>query len=120
MEQEKGLTKENTKKLFKWEGKKEIVWILFIFAVLFIAWAYNSETKICKEIQKTDCYQRCSFDEAVRQMQLENPDYQFNCDYETKRCDVSGVGWGDTSLGIGGFNITFKEGDTNNSLKDTR
>lgn len=115
--------KEAMKKLFKWEGKKEIVWILFILFVFFIAWAYSKETKLCKEMQATDCYKKCSFEDAVEKVRLANPRLGFKCDYETLNCQVSGVDIGDTNF-MGGFNITFKSnesaGDTNSSFKDTR
>jgi len=123
-EKEKGLKKDNIKKLFKWEGKKEIIWILFILAIFFIAWAYSKETKSCKEMQTTSCYKKCSFEFAVEEMRLANPELGFKCDYETLNCQVSGVDIGDTNF-MGGFNITFKgneseAGDTNSSFKDTR
>jgi hypothetical protein len=121
MEQEKGLKKDNIKKLFKWEGKKEIIWILFILFVFFIAWAYSKETKSCKEMQATDCYKKCSFEDAVEKVRLANPELQFTCSYETLNCEFSGTNIPDL---MGGFNITFKgnesAGDTNNSFKDTR
>jgi len=46
---------KETKNLFKWEGKKEIFWIVFIIFVLFISWAYNRDMEVCREnIERTD------------------------------------------------------------------
>lgn len=44
-----------TKKLFKWEGKKEIFWIVFIILILFASWGYYKDKKICKMILDNPC-----------------------------------------------------------------
>ena len=109
-----------TSKLFTWEGiKKELFWIFFILFIIFIAWSYNSETKVCKEIQKTECFSMCYFDEGVKRMQLENPDLQFMCNRSTLSCDVYGVS-GLAPKFTGGFNITIQSGDSNNSFQNPR
>ena len=106
--------------LFKWEGiKKELFWIFFILFIVFIAWSYNSETSACKEVQKTECYSKCSFDEGVRLMQEENPSLQFFCNYTTKACMVSGVAGMDFKF-KGGINITINDSYSNNSFQNPR
>jgi Zn/Cd-binding protein ZinT len=115
---DRGFKKDNVKKLFKWEGTKEIMWILFILLMLFIGWAYNSETKSCRSMQTTDCFKQCSFKEAVEKIRLENPTLSFQCNNNTLTCDFSGVEEGGLKKFIEGDTITNTS--TNNSLSDTR
>lgn len=46
----------NVKKLFKWEGKKELLWIGFVLLILFCAWAYKRDTELCKAVALEPCY----------------------------------------------------------------
>lgn len=70
-EKQKGMTKENLKKLisFKWNANEVIITIMIIM-MLLLAFAYNNETKKCRdwitpmfkgdaEDCKTVCDQRC-------------------------------------------------------------
>lgn len=112
-----------TKKLFKWEGiKKEGIWIAIFLMMFLLAWAYNAETKDVRVIIKTDCYQTCLFDKAVKDIQLRYPGLMMDCNRTTNTCIYSGV----PSLQENSFydemkelNISFLEDDTNNSRTDT-
>ena len=51
----KGLTPENTKKLFKWEGKKEFIWIGGIILVALASYGYWVDMQVCQEIINDPC-----------------------------------------------------------------
>ena len=108
----KGFTKENTKKLFGWGGwKKEIGWIVIFLMFMLLIYAYYSETKSCVEMQKTECFNYCIFDQAVEQLQFANPGVTILCDRETLMCIMSGV-QGIVPVvpsEIGGLTINFTE-----------
>jgi len=50
-------------KLFKWEGKKELIWVAFIALVLLSAWAYKRDTALCKKV----AIDPCTYCDAERQ-----------------------------------------------------
>jgi len=79
-----------------------------------MAYGYYKDKQELQRITKTDCYMKCYFEESVRIMVAENPDLQFNCNYETFSCEVFGV-YREIPKFMGGLNITLK-GDINNSF----
>jgi len=104
----RGLTKDNTKQLFKWEGwKKELMWIIIFIIFFIMVWAYYTETKSCKDMIQTECFKTCSFENAVEKVRKANPTATFLCNYETLSCEMSGVA-GDL-LNVGGLNLTIND-----------
>lgn len=80
------------KKKIGWEGiKKELPWILFWLAVLFLAWSYYQDKEELKAITEEECYKLCSWDKAVEEIRIRNPGVTFDCNYEANKCTYHGV-----------------------------
>ena len=77
-------------KLFKWEGKKEIFWILFFLLLFFLTYAYFRDTKACNEVLKSDCYLECKFYETINGYQAGGIT-PTDCNYETNTCYFAGI-----------------------------
>lgn len=87
---------EEVKKLFKWEGfKKEIPWILFCIGILIAGYGYyDIKTRYNKFLNDPctgRCVWDCNIDEVIENLQKEYPGTTINCDYEVKKCFISGV-----------------------------
>jgi hypothetical protein len=110
---------ETKKKLLKWEGwKKEIWWIIFFIFLFLMFFAYKSETQMCRDMQKTDCYLDCQFKESVELTVKEHPEWQMICNYETRTCEVAGIN--PLGKGLEGLEIEIAiQDDTNNTRTNT-
>lgn len=87
MEKKRETRIRNIKNLFKFETK-DIWWILFFILIIFVSWSYYSETKICKNMVKTECYLKCQMDRFVQEAQVKG--LQTVCDIKTYQCQISG------------------------------
>ena len=81
---------DKTKQLFKWEGKKEIFWIVLFLLLFFLTYAYFRDTKACNEVLKSECYLECKFYETVSGYQV-NGITPTDCDYESNTCYFAGI-----------------------------
>jgi hypothetical protein len=102
MEKEKGLTKENIKKLFSWEGfKKELPWMLFFLVFFFLAYAHYWELGKIKELANYPCCVECRWNEYVEiftaKVKEKYPTASVSCDDELKKCWISGMPQGQLS-----------------------
>jgi hypothetical protein len=94
--EQKGFTKQNIKKLIKFEGiSKELPWILFFAFILFAAYGWNNDVKQCRTMMYNDCYLNCRLDEVVTKLSNDYPGTKVNCwlDNRTKQtqCEFAGV-----------------------------
>ena len=88
---------EKFKKLFKWEGKKELKWILAFLVLFLMAYGYHVETKPCREIKDSVCYSEwedCLFWKTVEAYKQEHPGIAMVCNHTTKSCEFSGLQYG--------------------------
>jgi len=65
-------------KLFKFEWKKDIWWILFIIALLVAAYGYKRDIGQCKEVAMHPC-QYCYFGKDAPEFIAENPTSSLQC-----------------------------------------
>lgn len=82
---------EETKKLFKWEGKKELPWIALFLVLFLLAWGYHKETSACKIMVKSNCFLDCQFEQAVEELQGLYPGLMIQCNSTTRDCLFNGV-----------------------------
>ena len=109
MTEERGLTKDNMKKLFKWEGRKELFWIFFIILVLFTSWGYQQDREKCKDAYDNPCYKQCLLNDYLKEAKEKYPELSFICDIETMSCTVTGIITNDAAQYFPKYNLTFNE-----------
>lgn len=109
-------------KLFKWEGKKEIYWIIGFALLFLLCFAYYKETGKVKDIMKTECYKDCAFQEGIKQIQVKHPGLMLQCNSTTRTCRFSGVLGNEFDKEMNEMkelNISFLPDDTNYSRKNS-
>ena len=77
-----------------WEGKKELVWILAFLFLFIVAYSYHTETKTCREIKESVCWDAwndCMFWKTIDAFKKENPGVQMSCNATTRTCEMAGV-----------------------------
>ncbi len=66
-------------KLFKFEWKKDIPWILFFLLLFFTAWGYYRDKELCSEISRNPCAY-CVLNETNWDM-IEQQGMELRCDW---------------------------------------
>lgn len=86
------MNKENIKKLLSWSGwRKEIPWILFIVLVLLAGYNYYNLRERHLDLLDKECVWNCMAEEYIKVVHEEYPAAVIICNYETKRCLISGT-----------------------------
>jgi hypothetical protein len=85
----KGPTKENLRKLFKWD-KGDLFWLIFFALLFFLIYSYYTETLDCREIINDQCYKACKVNEFSTEFNIQHSHIKVSCD-EDGNCIFSGV-----------------------------
>jgi len=88
-------------KLFSFNWKKDIWWILFIVALLFTAWAYKRDIGGCQDIAMNPCAY-CYYQDNAAEMLAKYPTASLQCNWVGVPADQFGL----QGLNLSGMNLS--------------
>jgi len=111
VENKRGFTKQNIKKLFSID-KGDLFWIVFFICLFAIAFAYKAETETCRRMAENDCYGKCLMEQGIDEIiaglkEKYGDDVQVKCYPELGTCELFGVAG--RQLDFGNLTIVIDE-----------